>query len=153
MPPPQLVDHLRARIIFEAAQVLQAESANRLDLFIVKPGTQHHVGKQLQRRLQVGSQRRRGNAHVQGLGAFPMADSQVVERRQPLPTIPRARPTRHPLGHHRGRAAPHFDSVGNLVGSPRRDQEREGRRLHAGHHLADEHKPIGKLMLLDRRGC
>ena len=82
MAAPQLVDHLRARVVLQAPQVLQAQRPDRLDLVVVEVGAKHHVGEDLQGRLQVAAQGRPGQRRVQGLGALGVADAQVVERGQ-----------------------------------------------------------------------
>ena len=92
MAAPQLVDDLRARVVLEAAQVLQAQSPDRLDLVVVEVGAEHHVGEDLQGRLEIAAQRRRRQRGVQRLGAFRVADAQIVERRQELAAVARAGP-------------------------------------------------------------
>ena len=92
VPPAQLVDDLRARVVLEAPQVLQAEGADRLDLVVVEVGPEHDVGEDLQGRDRgSGPSVAAGDARVQRLGALAVADAQVVERREQLAAVALAR--------------------------------------------------------------
>ncbi len=105
MAATQFVDDLGARVVLQAAQVLQTEGPDRLDLFVVEMRAKHHVGENFQRRLEVARQGRHRERCVQRLGAFGVAYSQVVERGQEFPAIARAGPARDPFGGHRRRSA------------------------------------------------
>ena len=44
-----------------------------------------------------------------------------------------------------------IQTVGPLVGRPRRQEQRERRRLHARHRLGDQHQPVRICVLFNRR--
>ena len=150
MAAPQLVDDLGAGVVLEAPQVLQTERPDRLDLVVVEMGTKHHVGEDFQGRLEIAAQRRHRQRGVQRLGAFRVADSQIVERGQELAAVARAGPARDPFRGHRRRPAAQIQAVGPLVRRSRGQKQRERRRLHARHRLGDQHQPIGKCVLFHR---
>ncbi len=152
MPPPQLVDHLRARIILQAPQVLQAERANRLDLLVITMRLEHDVGKDFQSGYKVAAECRSREAGVQRLSTLGMAHAQVIKRREQFATAPRSGTARDPLRHHRGRTTANIESIGYLVRRPGGDEQGERRGLHPRHGFTNEHQPVGIFMLFDRLG-
>ena len=82
MTSPQLVNHLRARVVLQAAQVLQTERTDRLELVVLKVRMKHHVRQDLERRNQIPRQRRTRKRRVQRLCALGVADPQIVKGRQ-----------------------------------------------------------------------
>ncbi len=149
MATPQLVDDLRARVVLEAPQVLEAQRPDRLDLLFVQMGPEHDVGEDLQRRLEVAAQGRRRHRRVKRLGTLRMADAQVVQRREELPAVALARPAGDPLRRHRRRAAAQVQAARTLVGHPRRHEHGECRRLHLRHRLGEQHQSVRINMLLN----
>ena len=83
-------------------------------------------------------------------GALGVADSQIVKSGQQFPAVPRPCAASDPLRRHRGGSAFQIQAEGTLVGRARRQEQGEGRRLHARHRLREQHQPIRVSVLLNR---
>ena len=112
---------------------------------------EHDVGKDLQGWNQVATECRRGQAGVQGLGALEWLTPRLSS------AVSNSRLSRDPAGPRVIHSAtivaapPDVHTVCDLVSRPGGDQQRERRRLDPRHDFANEHQPIGILMLFDRR--
>ncbi len=122
MPTPQFVDDLRARIVLEAAQILQTECTDRLELVILKVGMKHHIRQDLQRRNQITRHCRTRERRVQRLCALGVADPQIVKRCQKLSAVARPSSSSDPLGRHRRGPAFQVQTESTLIRRPCRQQ-------------------------------
>ncbi len=136
---PQLEHHLLPRLILDAAQLLQHHESRRFELRCGKVGPPQHVGKDLQRRINVLRKRRARVAGVTVRNRFASFDAQILQVAHELAAIARTAAAQSQLASERAQASQRC----GFVRAARRNQKRKCRRLQRTDRLGHQHQAVG----------
>ena len=141
----QFDEDLGARLVFQAADVLQGERAHRLHFVVGQVRPAQNVGVEFKGGGQVAGDGGAPETHVDAADALAAVEAEVVHRQGEFAAVAVAGAARDEVGEDGAGA----ETVGPVVDAAGRDKEVEGRRTHVRHGFGQQRQAVGEGMLKD----
>ena len=141
----QLDQDFRPRLVFQAADVLQGQRTDGVQLVFRQVRPQQNVGVDFEGGGQVAGDGGAPETHVDAADALAAVQAEVVDGQRQLAAVAFAGPARDEVAEDGAGA----ETVGPIVDVTGRDQEVEGRRTHVRHGFGQQRQAVGEGVLIN----